>query len=78
MGRQFATRNRGKTVMNEEMINEVLDKLKKGEISEYYVSKDQFLQFRSVLVKRPDFKHFRGIAQRGGDVIYRYLETPRS
>ncbi|AIE59457.1 hypothetical protein [Bacillus methanolicus] len=65
--------------MNEEkMINEVLDKLKNGEISEYYVSKDKFLSFRSVLVKRPDFKHFRGIAQRGGDVIYRYLETPRS
>ncbi|WP_026583105.1 hypothetical protein [Bacillus sp. J33] len=64
--------------MKEEQIHEVLDQLKGGTISEYYVSKDDFLPFRSVLVKRDDFKHFRGIAQRGGDVIYHYLESPRS
>lgn len=63
---------------NEQHINEILDKLKSGEISEYYVKKEEFLLARSVIVKRPDFKHIRGIAQRGGDVIYKYLSTPRS
>lgn len=65
-------------MMKEEHIQEVLDQLKDGTISEYYVSKEDFLPFRSVLVKRDDFKHFRGIAQRGGHVLYRYLENPRS
>lgn len=64
--------------MTEEHIQEMLDKLKSGELSEYYVSKEDFLSVRTVLVKREDFKHFRGIAQRGGAVIYRYSETARS
>ncbi|CAM3482527.1 hypothetical protein [Cytobacillus oceanisediminis] len=64
--------------MKEEHIQEVLDQLKEGIISEYYVSKEDFLPFRSVLVKREDFKHFRGIAQRGGHAIYHYLKSPRS
>jgi hypothetical protein len=29
-------------------------------------------------VKREDFRHFRGVAQRGGDVLYQYLEEARS
>ncbi len=64
--------------MNEESIQTLLDQLKSGTLSELYVKKEQFLEFRSVLVKRPDFKHFRGIGQHGGDAIYQYLETPRS
>jgi hypothetical protein len=64
--------------MNEDFINEQLDHLKNGLISEYYVSKEDFLLFRTVLVKRPDFKHFRGIAQRAGAVVYQYKEVPRS
>ncbi|GLB60412.1 hypothetical protein [Cytobacillus sp. NCCP-133] len=64
--------------MKEEQIHEVLNQLKQGIILEYYVSIEDFLPFRSVLVKREDFKHFRGIAQRGGDVFYQYLELPRS
>lgn len=64
--------------MTEEHIQEMLNKLQSGELSEYYVSKEDFLTCRSVLVRREDFKHFRGIAQRGGAVIYRYLENPRS
>lgn len=60
------------------LINEVLEKLKAGELSEYYVKKEDFLPFRQVLVQREDFKNFRGIAQRSGDVLYQYLKAPRS
>ncbi|MHC0038630.1 hypothetical protein [Pseudoneobacillus sp. C159] len=64
--------------MNESFINEQLESLKKGILSEYHVSKEDFLSFREVLVNRKDFKHFRGIAGRGGSVVYQYLENPRS
>ncbi|MFB6465703.1 hypothetical protein ACE38V_02670 [Cytobacillus sp. Hz8] len=64
--------------MNQELVNEVLEKLKNGELSEHYVKKEDFLSFREVLVKRPDFKHFRGIAGHGGNIVYQYLQEPRS
>lgn len=64
--------------MKEEHFQEILEKLKNGELTEYFASKEEFLTFRNVLVKREDFKQFRGIAQRGGAVLYRYTETPRS
>jgi hypothetical protein len=64
--------------MEEEQIIHILDQLKNGEIREHYVKKENFLDFRKVLVKREDFKHFQGIAQRGGDALYRYLEQARS
>ncbi|MEH7749419.1 hypothetical protein V7659_31095 [Neobacillus drentensis] len=60
------------------MITDILDRLMTGELSEYYVTNDQFMEFRQILVKRKDFKHFRGIGQRGGDVLYQYLKEPRS
>ncbi|MED3563471.1 hypothetical protein [Bacillus xiapuensis] len=64
--------------MKEDAVNEILERLKSGTLSEYYVNQVDFMDFRQVLVKRKDFKQFRGIAQRGGDVLYQYLETPRS
>ncbi|ULT58401.1 hypothetical protein L1999_07725 [Neobacillus drentensis] len=64
--------------MKEELVKEILDKLMTGELSEYYVSNQEFMDFRKVLVSRKDFKHFRGIGQRGGDVLYQYLKEPRS
>lgn len=64
--------------LDENLINERLDQLKNGVLNEYYVSKEEFLEFRKVIVKREDFKHFRGIAQRGGAVVYHYIEVPRS
>ncbi|WP_066289733.1 hypothetical protein [Bacillus sp. FJAT-29937] len=64
--------------MNEEHIQEILEKLKNGDLSEYNVTKEEFLHVRNVLVKREDFKHFRGIAKRSGAVVYRYIETARS
>ncbi|OAS86683.1 MULTISPECIES: hypothetical protein [Metabacillus] len=64
--------------MDERTIHEILDKLKSGELHEYHVGKDLFLSFRNILINRTDFKHFRGIAQQGGSIIYRYLKEPRS
>ncbi|OZI12397.1 hypothetical protein CEW92_07465 [Bacillaceae bacterium SAS-127] len=56
----------------------MLDQLKNGEIEHFQISKEQFLSFQHVLVSREDFKHVRGVAQRGGSVIYYYLEEARS
>ncbi len=64
--------------MREETIIDVLDRLMTGELSEYYIKNEDFMEFRRILVKRKDFKHFRGIGQRGGDVLYQYLKEPRS
>jgi hypothetical protein len=64
--------------MQEQYVNDILEKLKSGELSEYYVKKEDFMEFRQFLVNRDDFKHFRGIGQRSGDVLYQYLEEPRS
>ncbi|MFY4776764.1 hypothetical protein [Metabacillus sp. RGM 3146] len=64
--------------MDKEVVHNILNQLKEKEINNYYVSKEEFLNFREVLVKRDDFKHFRGIGQRGGAVVYQYLDIPRS
>jgi hypothetical protein len=64
--------------MNVEAINEIFEKLKNKELNEYFVKKEDFLSVRSVLVQRSDFKHFRGTALRGGDVLYEYLDEARS
>ncbi|UII57194.1 hypothetical protein LS684_07060 [Cytobacillus spongiae] len=64
--------------MEKEYVDEISNQLKKKELSELYVKREDFLDFRKHLVGRDDFKHFRGIAQRGGDVLYRYMDTPRS
>ncbi|WP_043933512.1 hypothetical protein [Bacillus sp. EB01] len=64
--------------MTENEVNEILDQLRDGVLAEYYVTNEDFLPFRTVLVNREDFKHFRGIAQRGGGVIYEYQSEPRS
>ncbi|ANB56824.1 hypothetical protein GFC29_181 [Anoxybacillus sp. B7M1] len=64
--------------MDEKLAAKLLDDLRDRNISELLVKKEDFLLFRKILVNRSDFKHFRGIAQHGGDVIYHYLEHPRS
>jgi hypothetical protein len=65
-------------LVDEPLITEILNKLQNKEIQEYRVTKEQFLDFRKVLVAREDFKFFRGIAQRGGEVVYTYLDEARS
>ncbi|NNU82370.1 abortive phage infection protein [Geobacillus sp. BMUD] len=62
--------------MDEALAAKQIEELRNGTISELLVKKEDFPIFRAVLVKQPDFKQFRGIAQRGGHVIYHYLESP--
>ncbi|MGD6958069.1 hypothetical protein ACQCWA_09625 [Rossellomorea aquimaris] len=64
--------------MSETEILEQLQLLRTREVVEISVMKEDFLIFRSVLVKQEDFKQFRGVAQHGGNIIYHYLDTPRS
>lgn len=64
--------------MEKELIKEMIEKLRSGQITEWYVHKEAFLEVRAVIVALDDFKHFRGIAQRSGDVIYQYLQEARS
>ena len=65
-------------IMNKEEIQSLFDQLKNGEIDKLDVSKENFMDFRFVLVQRQDFKHFRGTAHIGGSVTYQYLKEPRS
>lgn len=55
-----------------------LDDLKAGKLSSITIEKDDFLSFREVLVVREDFKHIRGTAKQGGNVIYTYDPEARS
>ncbi len=64
--------------MDEKEARTLLDRLARGEIKECRVKKEDFMVFRKCLLEREDFKHFHGIAQVGGDVIYHYLDKPRS
>ncbi|EON73557.1 hypothetical protein [Lysinibacillus sphaericus] len=56
----------------------MLKQLQNGEINSIEIDKDEFYEFREVLVNHPFFKHYRGYAQQNGRVIYTYLEIPRS
>ncbi|MBN8191672.1 hypothetical protein JI667_05855 [Bacillus sp. NTK074B] len=64
--------------MSEREILEQLRLLRTREIDEISVLKEDFLAFRAILVKQEDFKHFRGIARQGGDILFHYLDTQRS
>lgn len=52
--------------------NRLLDQLKAGEISSLEIPKEEFMDFRKVLVEREDFKHFRGTAYHFGRTVYTY------
>lgn len=56
----------------------MIEQLKNREINSIEIKKEEFLQFRAQLVKDEKFKHFRGEAKQGGNVIFTYLDTPRS
>jgi len=64
--------------LEKDLILEMIEKLRSGQINEWNVNKEVFLDVRAVIVTLEDFKHFRGIAQRSGGVIYQYLQEPRS
>ncbi|MET0786873.1 MAG: hypothetical protein ABWX61_04610 [Paenisporosarcina sp.] len=61
-----------------ENFEQALQDLKEGIIDSISISKEDFLEFREILIKREDFKHFRGIAKQGGTVEYSYEDVARS
>lgn len=58
--------------------NSMLDDLKNGKIASIDVDKNEFYEIRYIVIKREDFKHFRGIAKQGGNVSYVYSVEGRS
>ena len=56
----------------------ILNQLRNGEVKSVLITKSEFLQFREHLVNDPQFKNFRGIAKQGGDIVYTFLENPRT
>ncbi|MGI2327381.1 hypothetical protein [Planococcus sp. YIM B11945] len=54
----------------------MLDQLRHGEIAFIRIEKEDFLEFRKVLISQSDFKHFRGAAFHHGLTIYTYTEEP--
>ncbi|MEI5905930.1 hypothetical protein WAK64_02465 [Bacillus spongiae] len=64
--------------MTEEQCLSVILQLRTGEIQEVEVKKEYFLTFRQLLVQQEDFKHFRGQALQGGNVLYTYTKQARS
>lgn len=56
----------------------MLDDLKNGKIASIDVDKNEFYEIREIVIKREDFKHFRGIAKQGGNVSYVYSVEGRS
>lgn len=61
-----------------EKYQQMIEQLKNGEVQSVLIPKEEFLHFRGLLVKDEMFKHFRGEAQQGGNVIFTFLEVPRS
>ncbi len=61
-----------------EKYKNMIEQLKNGEIESIEVTKDEFLQFRAILVKHELFKHFRGEGKQGGNIVYTFMESPRS
>lgn len=63
--------------MKEQLVS-IAEQLANKEIDTCKVEKESMQMFGQIIRTRPDFKHFRGIAQKGGSVIYEFLDEPRS
>ncbi|WP_277586379.1 abortive phage infection protein [Psychrobacillus antarcticus] len=62
----------------QQSFEEKLNMLKNGDIKDVVIEKNDFIDFREVLVQREDFKHFSGNAKQGGQIVYTYLNIARS
>lgn len=56
----------------------MLDALRNGEIQSIRLTKENYLEFRNELIQDPQFKHFRGEAKQGGDIIFTFLDKARA
>lgn len=61
-----------------ENFENLIEQLRNGQVESITITKEQFEQFRQIIINLPDFKHFRGEAKQGGNVVFTYLEQPRS
>ncbi|OEH92474.1 hypothetical protein [Bacillus solimangrovi] len=59
-------------------LQKIVEQLASGEMLTYEVEKQQTTSFFEIIRVREDFKHFRGQAKKGGNVVYQYLNEPRS
>ena len=55
-----------------------LDQLARGEMVSLTIAKEDFLAFREVLLKHPQFKQFRGEALQGATIVYTSLQEARA
>ncbi|KEF39084.1 hypothetical protein M670_01471 [Schinkia azotoformans MEV2011] len=63
----------GVVALNKEEIEEIIEKLRNGEIKQYEVTKEEFMEFREVLIKQKDKEQIRGEAKKGGVVVYTHV-----
>ncbi|EKN71202.1 hypothetical protein BAZO_00245 [Schinkia azotoformans LMG 9581] len=63
----------GVVALNKEEIEEIIEKLRNGEIKQYEVTKEEFMEFREVLIKQKDKEQIRGEAKKGGGVVYTHV-----
>lgn len=56
----------------------LINQLKNGDIKQIEIIKSDFLPFREILIKDNQFKHFRGEAKQGGNIVFTFLQNPRS
>lgn len=52
----------------------VIEKLRNGEIEQFEVTKEEFPQFREVLMRQKDKAQIRGEAKKGGGVVYTHVK----
>jgi len=63
----------GVVALNKEEIETIIEKLRNGEIEQYEVTKEEFSEFREVLIKQKDREQIRGEAKKGGGVVYTHV-----
>ena len=51
----------------------IIERLRNGEIEQFLVKKENFLDFREVLMAQNDKEQICGEAKKGGDVVYTYI-----
>ena len=58
--------------MTEQKALELIEDLRSDKVQEQLIMKEDFMVFRSILIQQKDRVNFVGIAQKGGNVIYKY------
>ncbi len=63
----------GVVALNKDEIEAIFEKLRSGEIEQYEVTKEEFLEFREILIRQKDREQIRGEAKKGGGVVYTHV-----